>query len=425
MKLTIPVILKILLLFFAIESLSSVFAGKLLAQTELTSLQFIDPKQKKVSFPFKFINNLIIIPLQINNSGNLYFILDTGLNISILTELSLGDSLSLNYTKQVTIKGLGKGNPINALHSFGNVFQISGVKGNYMHIYIILQNVFNLSSMLGTRVHGLIGYNLFKEFVVEINYEKRVITLHKPDTYKTKHKRRSKTLPIILDKTKPYIYASVVMDNNEEVEVKLLLDTGASHSLWLDKSSNPSIKIPDNVRETYLGAGLNGEIHGLIGRINSIKIADFTFEKPIVAFPDSSSASFSFGLNGRNGSLGSEILRRFDLVIDYPHSQVTLTPNKYYRQPFKTNRSGIEITAPIPEFPHYTISTVKKNSPGDLSGLKAGDVLYSINHNPTKSMSINDIYQDLQGEPGKKIRIIVIRNGLYFLTYFYLEDLID
>jgi len=424
MRSLFPNILRILLIFLALQYLSVGYEGKLLAQTDLTSLQFIDPGQKKVSFPFRFINNLIIIPLQINNSGNLYFILDTGLNISILTELSLGDSLSLNYTKQVTIQGLGKGNPIKALHSFGNEFQISEVKGNYMHIYIILQNIFNLSSMLGTRVHGLIGYNLFKEFVVEINYEKKIITLYKPGTYRIRNKRRSKTLPIILDKTKPYIYASVVMDNNEEVEVKLLIDTGASHSLWLDKSSDPKIKIPDNVREAYLGAGLSGEIHGLMGRVNSIKIADFTFENPIVAFPDSSSASYSFGLSGRNGSLGSEILRRFDIVIDYPHNQITLTPNKYYRQPFRINRSGIEITAPIPEFPYYTLSSVKKNSPGDLAGLKAGDVLYSVNHNPAKSMSINDIYQYLQGEPGRKLRIIVIRNGLYFLTYFYLEKFI-
>jgi hypothetical protein len=425
MRLQIYKLLKAGFILMVVGHLNIFITGNLKAQTTLNSLQFIDPKQTEVSFPFKFINNLIIIPLEINNSDSLFFILDTGLNISILTELSLGDSLSLNYTKQVTLKGLGKGNPIKALHSFGNEFRISGVRGYYQHIYIILQNVFNLSSMLGTRVHGLIGYNLFKEFVVEIDYEKKLITLHRPETYKIHHKRKSKTLPIILDNTKPYIYATVVMNDNTEIKVKLLIDTGASHSLWLDKSSDPKIKVPEKSQKAYLGAGLNGEINGLIGRINSIRISDFEFERPIVAFPDSSSAGFSFGLNGRNGSLGSEILRRFHIIIDYPHNQLTLRPNKHYREPFKINRSGIELISPVPGIPYYTISMIKKNSPGDLAGLKPGDVLYSINHNIAKAMSINDIYEYLQGEPGRKLRVVVIRNGLYFVTYFYLEDLFN
>ena len=81
--------------------------NSLRAQSELNSLSFVDSEDNKVTLPFKFISNLIIIPVLINNSDSLYFILDTGLNISILTELSMGDSLSLNYTKQVKLSGQG------------------------------------------------------------------------------------------------------------------------------------------------------------------------------------------------------------------------------------------------------------------------------------------------------------------------------
>lgn len=394
------------------------------AQTELNSLNFVDPNQDKVSFPFKFISNLIIIPVLINNSDSLYFILDTGLNISILTELSMGDSLSLNYTKQVKLTGLGKGESINALHSYGNIFRISSVRGNYQHIYIILQNVFNLSSMLGTRVHGLIGYNLFKEFVVEINYEKMVITLHRPESYRLRHIGKSKVIPIILDNTKPYIYATVTQETGEKVRVKLLLDTGASHSLWLDTSSDPNLHLPNKVRNAYLGTGLNGEINGMIGRIEELNLSDFKFSYPIVAFPDSTSAGSAFGLDGRNGSLGSEILRRFHIVIDYPHSQIILRPNKYFKELFKLNRSGIEVVSPIPGFPYYTIASIREGSPGELAGLKAGDILYSINHRSDKNLSISQIYEYFQGKPGRKLKVVVIRNSLRFVTYFYLEEFI-
>lgn len=384
----------------------------------------MDPDQDKISFSFEFINNLIIIPLRINDSDSLFFILDTGLNISILTELSMGDSLALNYTKQVKLGGLGDGESIDALHSYGNTFQISGVRGNFQHLYIILQNVFNLSSMLGTRVHGLIGYNLFKDFIVEIDYEKKNITLHRPETYKMRSKRRSFTIPVILDKTKPYIYATIVQKDGSRIRVKLLLDTGASHALWLDVNSDPDLKKPEFVRSSYLGTGLNGEINGEIGRIYGLEINDFHFREPIVVFPDSNSAAVAFGIDGRNGSLGNEILRRFNQVIDYPHNQITLTPNRYYKDPFNINRTGIEIIAPIPGYSYFTISSVRKESPGKNAGLKPGDILESVNKKRISNLSIEEVYSMFQGKPGKKIKMVVRRNGLRFVTYFYLEHYI-
>ncbi len=384
----------------------------------------MDPDKDKLSFSFEFINNLIIIPLIINDSDSLYFILDTGLNVSILTELSMGDSLALNYTKQVKLGGLGEGESIDALHSYGNTFQISGVRGDFQHLYIILQNVFNLSSMLGTRVHGLIGYNLFKDFIVEIDYEKKKLTLHRPETYKMRSNRRSLTMPIILDKTKPYIYATIVQKDDTRIRVKLLLDTGASHALWLDINSDPDLKKPEFVRSSYLGMGLNGEISGEIGRIYGLEINHFHFKEPIAVFPDSNSAAAAFGVDGRNGSLGNEILRRFNQIIDYPHNQITLTPNKFYKDPFKVNRTGIEIIAPIPGFSYFTISSVRKESPGKNAGLKPGDILESVNMKQVSNLSIEEVYSIFEGKPGKKIKMVIIRNGLRFVTYFYLEQYI-
>ena len=88
------------------------------AQSQIKDLGFMDPNQNKVSFKFKFINNLIIVPVIINDSDTLHFILDTGLSTSIMTEISMGDSLSLNYTRQVKLNGLGRGDPVDALHSY-------------------------------------------------------------------------------------------------------------------------------------------------------------------------------------------------------------------------------------------------------------------------------------------------------------------
>jgi len=418
-------IIRIFFVFLAAVPFYWGITGRVIhAQTEITSLQFTNPEQDKVVFPFKFINNLIIIPIQINNSDSLHFILDTGLSISILTELSMGDSLSLNYAKQVKLTGLGKGDPIDALHSYGNVFSIQGVTGRYQHIYIVMQNVFNLSALLGTRVHGLIGYNLFKDFVVEINYDKKLITLHRPDRYRFRSRRKSSTIPMIIDRTKPYLYADVIQAGSAPIRVKLLLDTGASHALWLDVRSDHRLELPALNSESYLGTGLNGEIQGKVGRIEELRLDKFTFQEPIVAFPDSSSAGDAFGMDGRNGSLGSEILRRFNVVIDYPHQQITLTPNKFFKDRFRVNHAGIEVVAPIPGFPYYTISSVRKDSPGSQAGLKSGDIIHSINNRNAIKMSLDDVYGFFQSTPGRRIKMVVKRNGLDFVTYFYLQKFI-
>lgn len=280
------------------------------------------------------INNLIIIPIFINNSDTLFFILDTGINNTIMTELSADESLSLNFSRQIKLQGLGKGDPIDALHSTGNSFLISGIVGYNQDLYVLLQNIFNLSTLLGTKVHGLLGYDLFRNFVVEINYDKKEIILYDPAKYRYRKSSRSQTLAISLENTKPYIRGEVELEDHTVIPVKLMVDLGASHALWIDKESDPRLKIPSKIIPAFLGTGLSGQISGEIGRIARLRIGKFSFEGPITAFPDSYSITNTSRLDNRNGSIGSEILRRFTVIIDYPNRQITLTPNRAFQRLF-------------------------------------------------------------------------------------------
>lgn len=401
------------------------FSQSLYAQDQWKIMSFVNPRAKTVSFPFKFINNLIIIPVIINDSDTLHFILDTGLSTTIMTELSMGDTLSLMYSRQVKLKGLGEGEPVDAIHSYGNIFYISGIKGINQDLLILLQNVFNLSSIFGTRVHGLMGYNIFRNFIVEIDYHHKIISFHNPEYYKPRRKRkRTITLPLTIHNTKPYLVGTIILADNTEVPVKLLLDTGASHALWLDTKSHPGLKFPEKVADSYLGKGLSGDIYGKLGKIHGFSLGGFFFSSPIVAFPDSASVGNSSGLDDRNGSLGSEILRRFHVIIDYPNKQITFTPNNNFKNPFKLNRSGIDLEAPIPELPYYIISNIRKESPADRAGLKKGDELQYINNKNIRLLTINDIYNIFQDKAGKKIKLTISRGVFSFKVILYLEDFI-
>ena len=98
--------------------------------------------------------------------------------------------------------------------------------------------------MLGLPVHGLIGFNLFKDYIVEIDYLNKKITLNKPEYYKYRDRKKDIILPLHFDNNKPFVRTSIVTDEMEEVPVKLLVDTGASDAMWLSENSDERIDLP-------------------------------------------------------------------------------------------------------------------------------------------------------------------------------------
>ena len=83
-------------------------------------------------------------------------------------------------------------------------------------MYIILDQEFNLSSHVGIPVNGIIGYNFFKNNLVEINYERKRIVIYKDnDKNRKKIEKKFKKVAITIEKSKPYLISSVDIDSDE------------------------------------------------------------------------------------------------------------------------------------------------------------------------------------------------------------------
>jgi hypothetical protein len=389
---------------------------------------FRNPTQKYTWVPFQFVNNVVIIPVHINDSDSLTVILDSGLNTTIISELSIGDTLSLNYAGRVLLRGLGVGDPLPALYSTGNNVRIAGLYGRNHTIYVLLQDIFHLSQSMGMRIHGLVGYDLFKDVIVEINYRRRQIRFHNPAFYRYNESRlrreNAAVIPIEIINNKAYIPASITVANDTEIPLRLLLDTGASYALWLHPDSDPRIQIPDDGVDMYLGKGLSGDIHGKIARIKRVTIGHFTFDNPIVSFPDSIAMQGIYEYDSRHGSIGSEILRRFKVVIDYHNKKLTLSPQTDLHEAFRYNMSGMEINTPFPGFPVFIISKITENSPAAEAKLQEGDQIYIINGKRAVGLELSDILDMLIGKEGRRITISVVRDGKLFRTDFRLRSML-
>ena len=384
---------------------------------------FDNQREKRITIKFKSASNLIIIPVNINDSDTLNFILDTGVRYPIITELPFVNKLKLNYMMPVEVKGLGEGDSITAYRSGNNTLRIDGLTARNQEVQMVIAEDFQISHMLGIPVHGLIGFNLFKDYIVDIDYLNENLTLYKPEYYKYRDRRKDIIMPLHFDGVKPFVRTTIVTDKMEEVPVKLLFDTGASDALWLSVNSDQRIHIPQNNVETFLGRGLNGNLYGIKGRVDAVWVGPLLLEKPIVAFPNSDHIDSLISQNDRNGTIGAEILRRFHVTIDYRNKRLTLRPNYNIKDEFNYNMSGMEVINPMPGLPIFTITDIRENSPADLAGLQVNDQIIRINSSNHRSLELNDINLLLQSKEDKKIKLKVLRNGEEFKTSFELKKL--
>ena len=383
--------------------------------------EFQDLRKKSVTFNFKSASNLIIIPVIINESDTLNFILDTGVRYPIITELPYVNKLNLNLLHPVRIKGLGEGEELTAYRSANNTMKIDGLVAWNQEVQMIINDNFQISQILGIPVHGLIGFDLFKDFVVEIDYNNEKLTVTKPEYYKDHVKNKDIIMPLHFEQNKPFVRTTIVTDKNEEVPVKLLVDTGASDAIWLSTKSDDRIDLPENHIETFLGKGLSGDLYGQKGRIGGIWVGPLVLYEPIVAFPNNDMIEGLIIANDRNGTLGAEILRRFYVTLDYPNHQLKLRPTSKVNADFNYNMSGLEVSNPMPGLPIFTIDNIREDSPAFHAGLKESDQIISLNNTSHKALSLNDINLIFQSKENRKIKMKVLRDGTEIKTSFQLQ----
>jgi len=384
---------------------------------------FDNQKNKSITIKFKSSSNLIIIPVRINDSDTLNFILDTGVRYPIITELPFVNKLNLNYLMPVPVKGLGEGVELTAYRSANNTMNISGLTARNQEVQMIIDENFQISHILGIPVHGLMGFNLFKDYIVEIDYLNEKITLNKPEYFKYRDNKKDIILPLNFDGNKPYVNTTIETDDSIKVPVKLLVDTGASDAIWLSEKSDDRINYPKKHVETFIGRGLSGDLYGVKGRIEGIWVGPLVLPQPIVAFPDSEVIDQLMTSNDRNGTIGAEILRRFHVTIDYRNSRLTLRPNHKFNDDFNYNMSGMEIINPMPGLPIFTITNIRENSPAFLAGLKENDQILSLNNSSRNELELNDINLLLQSKENKKIKVKYLREGVEYETSFELKKL--
>ncbi|WP_394751164.1 PDZ domain-containing protein [Spongiimicrobium salis] len=416
------------------------------------------PEGKKTEkVKFELINNLIVIPMEVNGA-KLSFILDSGVTRPILFNLFDQDSLQINNVSEITIKGLGEDGGIQALKSGGNIFRLKQIQNPQQLLYVVLDNDLNFSPSLGVPIHGIIGYDLFRDFVVEINYSSKVLKFHDPKYFQPKEHKKTSVLPLAILHRKPYIEGNVFLDEKEDIPVKLMVDTGSSDAVWLFPDEEKGMRVPDKSYEDFLGKGLGGKIYGKRTKIKSVNIGGFQMNDAKAAFPHMDSFSAFGTRKDRNGSVGGEILKRFNIIFDYGNNKVFLKKNRLFNAPFQYNFSGIELQhngvryiaerianyggagkvddksplgdvsiildnrTKISVVPEIIVSGIRAGSPAEEAGLQEGDVILAVNGKRVHTYKLQEILGLLNAKEGKRMRVLINRYGKDVLFSFVLTN---
>jgi len=255
---------------------------------------------------------------------------------------------------------------------------------------------------------------------------------------------------------KPYI--DIIVNNEGKREkVSLLIDSGSSDSFWLFNEERFLEANSNKYFDDYLGQGLSGGIFGKRAKLDRVEIGDFHLNKVKVAYPEESSFENVKILEGRDGSIGGDVLRRFTIIMDYASQKIVLKKNSKFNDPFYYNMSGLTIEhdgvvlvkdrlnnvasslranedsredrisiplATVYNFylaPRFVVSELREDSPAALAGIKKGDEILQVNGKPTYRYKLHDLIALFSSHEGKKISMVVDTNGVVSKRKFILK----
>ncbi len=343
-----------------INSSSKVEAQSARASSQTTSNQSI------AIIPFESSDNLAYLQVRVNGSAPLRFVLDTGAGVWVI-DRALAKTLNLKTEEQGKIAGAGAGS-VDVTYTKNVSFGLTGIEPSVPSVALI--DLSSLETSLGQKIDGIIGYDFFDRYVVEIDYDANIVRLFEPKTYN--YSGNGEAVPLKIKKKHAYVTAKIKLAGREPVAREYLVDSGSSDAVndeLISQSSAPKVEVVG-------GVGLGQEFKVILSRLERLQLGSYVFENT----------------NGASGGqkIGGELLHRFNVIFDYSHQQMILEPNRHFQDGFVFDMLGAELRLEQ-ESKGFRVSAIYKNSPASEAGLKENDLIKTVEGQPALSFSLEQV----------------------------------
>lgn len=382
-----------------------------LAIAGIAQEEFVPPQARLLTrFPFAQLSGgIVIVKAQIDNfPDTLNFVFDTGSG-GISLDSTTADYLKLHTVKtEKTIRGIGGIKTVD--FSNDHTLKFPGLQTAHLDFHINDYDL--LTSVYGVRIDGIIGYSFLRKYIVRLDYDNLVIEVFSPGTFKYPRggyllKPNFSTLPL----------QSAVIADERAVFSRFIFDTGAGLSFLLSKDFVDDSLVFKKNRKFYptQAEGLGGKRQMSITVAKEVKIGPYKFKRvPVHVFEDEYNVT-SYPLLG--GLIGNDILRRFNVILNYPEQSIYLKPNSHYLEAFDYSYTGLGIYLIDGEI---RVIDIMPGSPGDKAGFLPGDIIFSVETNATKNIqSYKNMFQNSIG----KVRVVVFRDQKPLVLTIDIKDI--
>lgn len=367
--------------------------------------EFVPPPAKLLtSFSFRtFTGGVVLVRARFSNyPDTLNFILDTGSGGISLDSATCERMNIISQASDRTIRGIAGIRTVRFVYN--QQLHLPGLTLDSLNFHVNDYEI--LSSAYGEQIDGIIGFSFLSRYIVEINYDSSRINVYSKGSIK--YPRGGFLLRPILS-TIPIQTARV--HDSREIMNRFYFDTGAGLCLLLSTDFVEDSSVLSSKKKPVLtqGEGLGGKMEMRLTTIRDFRLGPYRFRRvPTYIFDDLYNVTAYPYLGGL---IGNDILRRFNVIINYERRDIYLSPNSHFRDPFDYSYTGLGIYKIDGE---VIAMDIMKGSPAEKAGFLPGDIIMAVNNNFSKNIQL---YKNMMQNVGEKLKVLVQRaEGPVMLT---------
>jgi hypothetical protein len=378
----------------------------LLLPISLSAQELLSPPTAQfiTKFHFKqYSGGVMIVKARFENTKDTFnFILDTGSGGISLDSATCAEYNIATKPTDTTITGIGGVRKVNFV--FDKSLTFPGLTVSHLNFHVNDYDL--LSSVYGEKIDGILGYSFFRRYIVKINFDSLEIEVYSPG--KMVYPKGGTLLHPIFTSL-PITYLQI--KDRKKFNYNFYFDTGAGLCFLLSSQFAKDSAVLLKKRKPVFT-----QVEGIAGRsqmrltvMRSVKIGPYTFKKvPTYIYDDEYNVT-SYPFSG--GLVGNELLKRFNVILNYRQREIHLIPNSHFNELFDYAYTGLSIYY---EDGKIMVEDIIKGSPADKCGLKIDDQLIGVGTNFTNNIQA---YKNILQVAKEKIKIVVKRNGeLVLLT---------
>jgi hypothetical protein len=262
-----------------------------------------------------------------------------------------------------------------------------------------------LEQYFGRPISGIIGYELFEQLVVELDYARQTLRLFNPKTYR--YRGNGQRIPLTLEGDRPYIDATLLPYGYPALPGKLMIDLGSNAALSLTAACGLDQRLiaaaPRTLRRRL--ASIQGTDEIILGRLQRLQIGAIRMEQPIAILGKTAKGD----CDRLSGKIGYQILRQFKVVLDYPHRQLILEPRSARpKVSYDYDLSGLWLKATGPQLKDYRVGAISPATPAEAARVQVDDRIVAVNNIETSALSLVQIRQQLS-QAGQTVNLLLQR----------------